>query len=94
MKLPSISSYYDYSSKNYGVNSLMVEFESLKLYYSYDTIVAFWTPETGLKCVKNYWSTTTGKHLNAIEPDKSRRLTQDEIQSQLALVLSLKGLIK
>lgn len=87
MKLPTISSYYPYSSSNYGANSLKVSFENLTLYYSYETIIAFWSPQTGLKIRKNDWSSTTGKHLNEIEPDKSKRMDGEEFEKLLATTL-------
>ncbi len=74
-KLPTIRSYGEYSSSNYGVNSLQVSFPSgFTLYYSYDTIVAF-RGSDGLKVRQNEWNTTTGKHLNWIDGgDKKGRL--------------------
>ena len=37
------------------------------LYFSYETLVAFHTPESGLIVRENHWGTTTGKHLNYID---------------------------
>ena len=43
-------------------------------YYSYNTLVAFRHAKSGeFHIIKNYWSSTTGKHLNWINPDKSIR---------------------
>ena len=91
MKLPTIESYYPYSSDNYGANSLKLEFENLTLYYSYKTIIAF-RAGNGLAIRKNDWSSTTGKHLNAIDDDKSRRIDGEEFERQLLEVLKEKGL--
>jgi len=38
----------------------------------------FSTSRTGLVCRKNEWGTTTGKHLNWIQPDKKKRVTGKE----------------
>lgn len=92
MRLPTISGYYPYRSSNYGANSLRVSFENLDLYYSYETIVAFSTLQTGLVCRENDWSSTTGKHLNQIQPDKSKRITGVEFEKQLEAVLIKFGL--
>lgn len=46
-------------------------------YYSYNTLVAF-RFKGKIYCRKNDWSVTTGKFLNQIEPDKSRRFTKEE----------------
>ena len=87
-QLPEISSYGDYSSDNYGVNSLMVDLDTIRLYYSYKTIVAFYTVQTGLIVCENHWSVTTGKHLNWINPDKSKRVKYDDFQVQLQSALT------
>ncbi len=87
-QLPEISSYGEYSSDNYGVNSLMVALNKIRLYYSYKTIVAFYTTQTGLIVCENHWSTTTGKHLNWINPDKSKRVKYDDFQVQLQSALT------
>lgn len=68
-----ISSYMHYQSKNYGKNALLIEFGKYKFYFSYKTCIAFHI-DGQLWITKNYWGSTTGKHLNAINPDKSIRL--------------------
>ena len=65
--------YGRYSSDNYGVNSLcFVDAANNEFYFSYKTLVAF-RYEGEFHIIKNYWNTTTGKHLNWINPDKSIR---------------------
>lgn len=86
--LPEVRSYGRYSSENYGVNTLMVDLGSIRLYYSYKTIVAFWTADTGLVTSKNVWTVTTGKHINWIQPDKSKRIFNDDFQGQLEQAIS------
>jgi len=86
MKLPKISSYYPYSSDNYGANSLVHHFENLSLYYSYNTCIAF-SDNGALVIRKNDWSTTTGKHLNAINSDKSIRINGEVFENKLLEVL-------
>jgi hypothetical protein len=69
--------YCDYPSGNYGVHALsFTDPKGNEFYYSYDTLVAFRSSKTGLVCLKNYWSTTTGKHLNTIQPDHKARVDQ------------------
>lgn len=66
--VPSFRSYGEYSSSNYGANSMQFDLPNgIRFYYSYSTLVAFLTPESGLIVHKNDWSTTTGKHLNWID---------------------------
>lgn len=86
MKLPTMKSYYPYSSDNYGANSLVHNFEKLSLYYSYNTCVAY-IDNGELVIRKNDWSTTTGKHLNAICSDKSIRIDGAEFETKLTEVL-------
>lgn len=40
---------------------------NVTLWFSYRTVVAFSTPETGLVVRENDWKGTTGKHLNWID---------------------------
>ena len=56
-----------------GNKGLAVEIGNLILYFSYDTLVAFKSPENGLVCCDNIWGSTTGNHLNSIEPDHDKR---------------------
>ncbi len=79
-------SYGQYASSNYGSHTQVVMIGSMNFYFSYDTIVAF---ENGvaLYCSENVWSTTTGKHLNWIQPDKKRRIPHEEFKVKLTEVL-------
>jgi hypothetical protein len=92
MQLPTIENYGNYSSNNYGVNSLKVELGDLILWYSYKTIIAVrcyhLSQENGhysnFFVSKNYWGNTTGKHLNWIDNgDKKTRLEDNEFQKIL-----------
>lgn len=65
--------YGQYSSANYGAHTLaFVDGAGNEYYYSYDTLVAFRT-SSEFHIIRNYWGSTTGKHLNWINPDKSIR---------------------
>lgn len=50
---------------------------TVTLWFSYRVLIAF---RIGAEKVvhQNDWSTTTGRHLNAIEPDKKKRVTSGE----------------
>ena len=80
MTLPKISSYGNYSSRNYGAHCLCVDVPGGVFYFSYNTLVAFTTPATGRVCRENDWGPTTGKHLNAIQPDKKKRVSSEEFE--------------
>jgi len=86
MEIPTIRNYMDYSSDNYG-SSRQVDIEFIRLYYSYKTVVAFSTPDTGLVIRKNEWSTTTGKHLNAINSDHSIRISGLDFEKHLEAIM-------
>lgn len=77
-----IWNYGDYSSGNYG-SCMAVMFGPIELYFSYKTIVAFRNPRDGLVICKNVWSHTTGRHLNCINPNHSRRLSYEEFDKKL-----------
>ena len=83
--------YMDYSSDNYGAHSIAIELNQQRFYFSYDTLVAFKGYDKKGNyyfCVRqNEWGSTTGKHLNAINPNKQERLTSEEFEKQLKLFL-------
>ncbi|MCK9568552.1 hypothetical protein M0R72_06395 [Candidatus Pacearchaeota archaeon] len=78
--LPSFRSYGEYASDNYGAHALQfTDGREITYYFSYKTLVAVCVPGVGLRVLKNYWGTTTGKHLNWIDGgQKSNRCTQEE----------------
>lgn len=80
MTLPKWSVYGP--SKNNRGNALMFEVDGRELYFSYKTLVAFRGRDGQLRISKNYWGVTTGKHLNAIDPDHAVRLTDDQFQAE------------
>ena len=90
--LPTIRSYGDYASSNYGAHSLEVTLGVFTVYFSYQTPVAFETPQDGLVCRENDWSTTTGKHLNQIEPNKKKRVKSAEFEQRFGAALARYGL--
>ena len=71
--------YGEYSSDNYGAHSICFESQQGRFWFSYSTLVAF---EVGgeFHIIKNYWSTTTGKHLIWIVPDKSIREDEETFE--------------
>lgn len=88
--LPSFETYGNYSSENYGAHCLRFCIGSLSVWYSYKTPIAFYHPSVGKVIRQNDWSTTTGKHLNAIDPDKKKRIPGEQFEAQFfALLTSL-----
>lgn len=81
MRLPTISSYGNYSGNNYGVHTLCVSMLGVEVYFSYTTIVAFRAPSCGLVVHQNDWSRTTGKHLNFIDGGKGNRVDDAQFQA-------------
>ena len=67
-------------------NAMCIEINDLTIYLSYQTVIAF-SDSGKLTIIKNYWSTTTGKHLNAINRDKSIRLDNDQFEKELQKLL-------
>lgn len=58
----------------------------LTLYFSYNTPIAFYAG--GERVIReNEWSTTTGKHLNWINPDKSVRVSGEVFEQKLEELL-------
>lgn len=75
-----------YSSYSYGVHTLAFEDVYGNTYwFSYDTLVAY-RINGEFHILKNYWGTTTGKHLNWIDPDKSKRESQEDFDRRLSFL--------
>jgi len=62
------------------------DLKTVKLYFSYETIVGIITADWKTYCRVNDWSTTTGKLLNDIEPDHKARITGEEFIKIVAKV--------
>jgi len=73
-----------------GPNTLTIGLPGNKrIYFSYKTPIAFYTPKIGLVVRQNDWSTTTGKHLNAIDGgNKAERIPCKEFEERLELWFS------
>ena len=87
INIPSFGSYGDYSSDNYGVNSLRFDdTQGRSFYFSYKTLVAVRTNK-GLIVHQNDWKQTTGKHLNRIDGGskeaKKKRLSDEDFNKAL-----------
>ena len=83
--LPSFETYGNYSSSNSGVHTqVFTDVEGIDYYFSYKTLVAYRKPGDRVVCRINDWGSTTGKHLNWIQPDKSKRISGAEFETQAA----------
>lgn len=83
----TIGSYGEYSSNNYGVNTMCVGVGNMILYFSYRTVVAVNIPGKGFYICENKWGPTTGKHLNWIDGgDKEGRMSYDDFQKLLSSI--------
>lgn len=79
-----------YPSRN--TKQIDVQVGSLTLNFSYNTVVAFYSSHSGFVISENVWSTTTGRHLNEIHPDKSIRISRSEFEQKLKETLEHYGL--
>ena len=80
---PRCWSYGRYSNDNYGIHCMCFEDAfGNRYWYSYDTLVAF-RIKGEFHIIENYWGTTTGKHLNWINGNKSIRETDEEFKANL-----------
>lgn len=69
------------------VNKNKVELgDNLTIWFSYETPVAYWLAGHGTVCRENDWSTTTGKLLNEIQPDKKQRISGEQFEQQLQAI--------
>lgn len=49
-----------------GNNGKHIEIGNIEIFVSYQTVIAYRTPEDGLVARENDWSSTTGQHMAAI----------------------------
>lgn len=63
-------------------NFYQVTINDVIFYFSYQTLIAFRT-EGKTHIRQNEWGTTTGKHLNYIDDDKSIRLSSYDFEAKL-----------
>ena len=81
MKTMNAYSYGNYSSDNYGVHCMTMKDEyGNQFWFSYNTLVAF-IAKGEFHIIKNYWGSTTGKHLNWIDSNKTIRETKEEFEA-------------
>lgn len=77
----SFRNYGDYSNENYGAHSLVfTDANGNDFWFSYKTLIAF-RINGEFHISKNYWGSTTGKHLNWICADKSIREDENEFKA-------------
>jgi hypothetical protein len=75
-------------------NSILVSIGELDLYFSYSTIIAFkGAPFHSIIVSENLWGNTTGRHLNRLEPIKTRRIRRDKFEHYLTELLTTYKLI-
>jgi hypothetical protein len=79
------------SSRKY--NTLGINIGSIKIYFSYDTIVAFKDSDGVLTICQNEFSNVTGKHLNWIDTDKEIRLPFNKFIKALDTLLETHRLV-
>lgn len=91
IEMPSIKTYGNYSSSNYGAHALCVTVGRITVWFSYQTPIAFRDGYNPRVVRENDWSTTTGKHLNAIDGgNKKGRVSGQEFERLFAEALQPK----
>lgn len=73
-----------------AVNFHKVSIGDVELYFSYETIVGFYTMGSGFVVSENVWSNTTGKHLTKLCEKKSR-IPHADFLKKLAVALHSMG---
>ena len=84
--------YTNYTGRN--TESHLVSVGQLDVYFSYTTVVAFRSPNSGLVVSENQWGPTTGRHLNEIDGgEQDDRLPRREFVAMLEKTLDEYGLL-
>jgi len=67
-----------------GRNTTTIGIGNKRIYFSYKTPIAFYTPSGGYVVRQNDWGVTTGKHLNAIDGgNKAARVSGEVFEGLL-----------
>lgn len=89
----------DFEALNTTKSLSRIEYKGLTLYFSYNTLVAYYCFTTlrnydadGWTICKNVWSNTTAKHLYKINPNKSIRIEHADFMKKAEKDLDLKPL--
>lgn len=90
-----LRTYGEYTG-NYGTNTQELQLNGLRLFLSYETVVAFRHPDFGLVVHQNDWGQTTGKHLNWIdggykEDRVDRKTFKEKLNSAISITLQNLG---
>jgi len=64
-------------------NFSCLEIGHLTIWFSYETPIALFEGGRGMSVRKNDWGPTTGKHINAIQSDKTGRVAGFEFEKRL-----------
>jgi len=85
----TLPSFYTYCKNTTAVNAQCFSLGyGLSVYFSYKTPIAY-TYDSHTVVRENDWSTTTGKHLNAIDGgDKKSRISGKQFEKQLADIMN------
>ena len=70
-------------------NFAIVEMDGLGLAFSYATLVGIRVGFDPWKVQQNYWGSTTGKHLNYLNSDKTSRLDAEDFEEFVADMLEM-----
>lgn len=73
---------------NGTLNKNTVYLNDLEINFSYETPISFKLDGKERRTRQNDWSTTTGKFLNELEPDKKKRIDGATFEKELNEILS------
>ena len=73
---------------DWKTDAIAIYSNKFTIYFSYNTPIAFTKGAGEVIIRKNDWSTTTGKHLNAIDKDKTKRINGEEFEKLLSKKLN------
>ena len=78
-KVMILTKYY-----NKGDKAVKAELENAIIYFSYDTVIAVYDKKLEtLTITENIWGQTTGRHLNVIDKDITKRVPYSVLKEKL-----------
>lgn len=76
-------------NKSVNGNAHAVTIGRLIIYFSYESPVGFYHPETGARCLDNFMGRITARHLNRINPETDDRMGIDQFGRNLEKYLKM-----
>ena len=88
MLIPKYEYYANSSRGNTDLKAIKIITDTVNIWYSYNTVIAFQEKGKDVICIENLWKKTTGIHLFYIQYDKTKRLPVEQFEKEFFKVFN------